>query len=129
MADRDLILIDTAGRGQRDLLKVKELNGFFNAVRPHEVHLVLSTTCSEAVLRETIDRFADAGIDRVIFTKLDEALGFGVILSCLQKASARLSYVTTGQDVPDDIEVGEGRALAELILGPGAPSRATALAG
>ena len=48
-----------------------------------------------------------------------EAIGFGVILSCLQRANAGLSYVTTGQDVPDDIEVGESRRLAELILGDG----------
>ncbi|MHC4698567.1 MAG: hypothetical protein ACYTFA_17690, partial [Planctomycetota bacterium] len=50
------------------------------------------------------------------FTKLDEALGFGVILNCLHKADTSLSYVTTGQDVPDDLEVGESKALAALIL-------------
>jgi flagellar biosynthesis protein FlhF len=116
MADRDVILIDTAGRSQRDAMKIQELRGFFGAVKPHETHLVLSSACSEMVLTETIDRFRDVGVDRVIFTKLDEALGFGVILTCLQKVDARLSYVTTGQDVPSDIEVGEGSALAELIL-------------
>jgi len=45
------------------------------------------------------------------------AVGFGVILNCLQKVKAQLSYVTTGQDVPSDIEVGEGRVIAGLILG------------
>ena len=81
------------------------------------MHLVLSSTSGEAVLSETIERFRTLGIDRVIFTKLDEAIGFGVILTCLQKAEATLSYVTTGQDVPEDIRIGEGKALAELILG------------
>jgi len=117
MRDRDLILIDTAGRSQRDSLKIKELRGFFEAVRPHELHLVLSSTCSEAVLKETIDRFRELSIDRVIFTKMDEALGFGIIVNCLRKADAKLSYVTTGQDVPDDIEVPEQRRLTSLILG------------
>lgn len=117
MADRDMILIDTAGRSQRDGYKIEELCEFFDAVRPDEMHLVLSSTSSEAVLRETIQRFRKLGVNRVIFTKLDEAIGFGVILDCLQKAEARLSYVTTGQDVPDDIQVGEGKALAKLILG------------
>ena len=117
MADREIILIDTAGRSQRDTGKIKELQELFSAVRPHEIHLVLSSTCSEAVLTEAIERFGEIGIDRVIFTKLDEAIGFGVILPCLQKANAGLSYLTTGQDVPDDIEVGEGRRLAGLILG------------
>lgn len=116
MADRDVILIDTAGRSQRDAMKIKELRGFFGAVKPHETHLVLSSASSDKVLTETIDRFREVGVDRVIFTKLDEALGFGVILNCLKKVDARLSYVTTGQDVPSDIEVGEGSALAEMIL-------------
>ena len=86
-------------------------------MRPHETHLVLSSTCGEAVLSDAIERFGEVGVDRVIFTKLDEAIGFGVMLSCLERASAKLSYLTTGQDVPDDIEVGEAGRLADLILG------------
>jgi flagellar biosynthesis protein FlhF len=117
MADRDVIFIDTAGRSQRDPIKIKELKCFFEAVPPHEVHLVLSSTCGEAVLRQTIERFSEVGVGRVIFTKVDEAIGFGVILTCLEKANAKLSYITTGQDVPDDIEVGEGRLITDLILG------------
>jgi flagellar biosynthesis protein FlhF len=87
--------------------------------KPHEVHLVLSGTCSERVLTDTMERFAPIGVNRVIFTKLDEAIGFGAILSCLHKAKAKLSYITTGQDVPDDIEVGRAGRVAELILGGG----------
>lgn len=117
MRDRDVILIDTAGRSQRDAIKIRELKGFFQAVKPQEVHLVLSSTCGDAVLAETVTRFQEVGIDRVIFTKLDEAIGFGVILNCLQKANAQLSYVTAGQDVPNDIGVMEPRTLARLILG------------
>jgi len=117
LSDRDVILIDTAGRSQRDAIKVKELRSFFSAVRPDEVHLVLAGTCGERVLTETIERFREVGVDRVIFTKLDEAIGFGVILTCLQLVDAKLSYVTMGQDVPEDIRIGEGQALAELILG------------
>ncbi len=130
MSDRDVILIDTAGRSQRDAIRIKDLERFFRAVRPDEIHLVLSGTCSEAVLHETIERFRAIGIDRVIFTKLDEAIGFGVILSCLTKANAKLSYVTTGQDVPDDIEVGRAETLARLILDDRAPTEvATSVAG
>ena len=74
-------------------------------------------------------RFQNIGIDRVVLTKLDEAIGFGVIINCLQKANAALSYVTTGQDVPDDIEVGEGKALAELILGAPTPPTSAKVVG
>lgn len=117
MADRDVVLIDTAGRSQRDRGKLGELDEYFRAARPDEVHLVLSSTCGEGVLVDTIERFRRFNADRIIFTKLDEAIGIGVILSCLEKANARLSYVTTGQDVPDDIEPGHGRKLAERIVG------------
>lgn len=113
----DVILLDTAGRSQRDSRKREEMRKLFAAAKPDEIHLVLSTTCGEKVLAETIERFSGLGVDRVILTKLDEAVGFGVILNCLEKANAKLSYVTTGQDVPDDIEVGYGGNLAELILG------------
>lgn len=116
MRDRDVILIDTAGRSQRDSLKIQELRGFFEKVRPDEVHLVLSSTCTESVLHDTIDRFRGLDIDRVIFTKLDEALGFGVIVNCLSRANAQLSYVTMGQDVPDDIEAPMQDWMASLIL-------------
>ena len=112
----DVILIDTAGRSQRDAAKIEELLRFFQVVRPHEVHLVLSATCGESVLLQTVRQFRPVGVDRVIFTKLDEAIGFGVMLACLEKAKAKLSYVTTGQDVPDDIRVGDRRALARLIV-------------
>lgn len=117
MSDRDVILIDTAGRSQRDSGKLDQLRAFFAAATPDEVHLVLSGAAGTRVLDETIDRFSRVGFDRVIFTKLDEALGFGVILSSLQRAGVDLSYVTTGQDVPRDISVGESVALAELVLG------------
>jgi flagellar biosynthesis protein FlhF len=116
LADRDCILIDTAGRGQRDDMKIRELRGFFAVLKPHEVHLVLSSVCAERVLLETVERFSGIGIDRLIFTKLDEAVGFGVVLRCLEKAKAKLSYVTCGQDVPEDIEVGRPERLARLVL-------------
>lgn len=117
MADRDVILIDTAGRSQNDADKIKELRCYFDLVRPDEVHLVLAGTGAENVLLQSVERFGELGLDRVIFTKLDEAIGSGVMLTCLQKAGAKLSYVTTGQDVPDDIELGQAEVLTRLVLG------------
>lgn len=117
MSDRDVILVDSAGRSQRDAVKIQELKSFFAVAPPHEIHLVLSSAGSERVISQAIERFSDIGFDRVIFTKMDEAVGFGVILGALQKVKAKLSYFTTGQDVPADIEVGEANALAGMILG------------
>jgi flagellar biosynthesis protein FlhF len=117
MADCDFILIDTAGRSPKDTLKLNELRGILAAVEPDEVHLVLSATASEKCLDLAISRFSEVRTDKIIFTKLDEASNIGVLLNVVRKVNKSLSYITTGQDVPDDIEVGTGRRLAELILG------------
>jgi flagellar biosynthesis protein FlhF len=116
--DMDFILIDTAGRSQRDVLKMNELRQFLDAVRPDETHLVLSSTCGQKNIESVLDRFSQFKIDRVLLTKMDEAVSFGIVLTVLQKTRQKLSYVTVGQDVPNDIEVGQPRKLAELIVPP-----------
>lgn len=113
----DVVLIDTAGRSQRDNLKIKELKTFLDAAGPDEVHLVLSSTAHHSHMLNAAEEFKKLGVDRLIFTKLDEAISFGVVLGVMRKVDAAVSYVTTGQDVPDDIEVGSGRRLARLMLG------------
>jgi flagellar biosynthesis protein FlhF len=119
MSDCDYILIDTAGRSPTDTLKLNELKTFLDAANPDEVHLVLSTTASQACVELAVSRFGDVRVDKIIFTKLDEAAHVGVVLNVMRKVNKSLSYVTTGQDVPNDIEVGRGRKLAQLILGGG----------
>ncbi len=116
LADRDIVLVDTAGRSQRDGAKLEELQALVAAARPDEVHLVLSGTSSEGVLREAVERFAPIGPDHVIFTKLDEAVSFGVLVNTIHRIDARLSYCTTGQEVPDQIEPGSADRLARLVL-------------
>ncbi|MCB9848451.1 MAG: flagellar biosynthesis protein FlhF [Phycisphaeraceae bacterium] len=118
-ADCDVLLIDTAGRSQRDATKLDDLKSFLEAAKPHETHLVLSGASSEAVIVEAAQRFALASPDRVIFTKLDEMVHFGVIVNAARSIGAQLSYVTTGQEVPDHIEPGSANRLARLILGVG----------
>ena len=86
------------------------------AAQPAETHLVISTTANEKTALAILDRFGEFEVDRIILTKLDEAVGFGIVLSVLGKARQKLSYVTVGQDVPDDIEPGNPRKLAELIV-------------
>jgi flagellar biosynthesis protein FlhF len=125
MSDLDLILIDTAGRSQRDQPRIAELGGFLEAARPDQVHLVLSSTSSEQTIRQAIESFCPLGASHVIFTKLDEAVGLGVILNVLQGVDLRLSYLTHGQSVPEDIEAASARRVAQIVLGlPPAPAEA-----
>jgi flagellar biosynthesis protein FlhF len=119
----DTILIDTAGRSHADQLKLNELSQFIAAAGtagPTEIHLVLSSTTTQESMEAALEKFSavkPGGIDQIIFTKLDEAVSFGVLLNVARTASRALSYLTTGQDVPDNIEVGQPRRLARLILG------------
>ncbi len=117
MKDHDVIFVDTAGCGILDRAALDELARFFSVVKPDETHLVLSSTANVEVLEATLEGFKALGADRVIFTKLDEAIGLGAILCSLDRAEARLSYVTTGQRVPNDLEVGVGRSVARWIVG------------
>jgi flagellar biosynthesis protein FlhF len=117
MSDCEFILIDTAGRSPSDTLKLNELKDFLEAASPDEVHLVLSSTASQACIERAIERFSEVRVDKIIFTKLDEAVHVGVVLNVVRKVNKALSYVTTGQNVPDDIEVGKGSKLAQMLLG------------
>jgi flagellar biosynthesis protein FlhF len=115
--DCEVILIDTAGRSQRDDPKLEQLASFIVAARPHEVHLVLSSTCTQKVIFDTVERFSRIRTDRIIFTKLDETVNFGVLVNVAQKVNKRLSFLTTGQEVPHQIEPGTGDRIAALVLG------------
>ena len=119
LRDCDAILIDTAGRSPNDAARIDEIRRFVEAASPHQVHLVLSSTFSEPVLLQTIERFAPVRADRIIFTKLDEAVSFGVLVNVMRRAGKELSFVTTGQEVPEHLEPGRAERLARLVLGEG----------
>ena len=82
-----------------------------------EVHLVLSSVGSATALRRTAEMFAPVGTTSLILTKLDEATGLGNLLPLLRGSKLPLSYLTNGQNVPDDIQQAEGRKLAKVVLG------------
>lgn len=112
----DLVLIDTAGRSPRDGEKLAELSSILASARPDEVHLVLSATTSPKGVRAIVDQFGQVHPDRLILTKVDESQGVGGVLSVIGQSTLPISYVTTGQAVPDDIEAADRQRLAAWIL-------------
>ncbi|NLM40793.1 MAG: flagellar biosynthesis protein FlhF [Firmicutes bacterium] len=116
LKDRDLILIDTAGRSQNNHIQIAELRNFFEGVEA-EMHLVISATTKPRDVDEIISVFGQLPIDRVIITKLDETSVYGVLLHTCERAQVPIAFVTTGQGVPEDIEVADGERIAQLILG------------
>lgn len=119
MKSLDLILMDTAGRSPRDEVRIQELKAMLAEANPAEVHLVLSATAGARSLTTAADRFAAAGTTSLIITKLDEAIGLGNLLSVVQSAKLPITYITDGQNVPDDIQIAQKRSLAQQILNLG----------
>ncbi len=113
--DFDLLLIDTAGRSQKNIMQVGELKSLLEAVGC-ETHLVLSSQTKEQDMLESIQRFAAARVDRLIFSKLDETDSYGTLLNVAYRTGLPLSYLTTGQKVPEDLELADGGKLAGLLL-------------
>jgi flagellar biosynthesis protein FlhF len=117
MADLDLVLMDTAGRSPRDEVKIQELKSMLAEAAPDEVHLVLSAVASATSLAKTAEQFAAVGTTALLLTKLDEAASLGNLLSLVRANRLGLSYLTHGQNVPDDIAAADKRRLARVILG------------
>jgi flagellar biosynthesis protein FlhF len=117
MSNLDLVLIDTSGRGPRDQVKIQELRTMLAEAKADEVHLVLSCVTGTAGLIKTCERFSSAGITNLIVTKVDESCGLGNLLSLLRQCPVPLSYITDGQNVPDDIRPAEATSLAQMMLG------------
>ncbi|MGW8257891.1 MAG: hypothetical protein ACWGMZ_10435 [Thermoguttaceae bacterium] len=117
MAGMDLVLIDTAGITPKNEGRLRELKAFLDAASTDEVHLVLSSTASARGLQQAAEGFAALGTTAMIFTKIDESPELGNTLSVLRSSRMPLSYITNGQQVPNDIEAPDVQRLAKLILG------------
>lgn len=113
--DYDLLLIDTAGRSQKNIAQVGEIKSLLEAVNC-ETHLVMSAQFKEQDMVEMVRRFSEARVDRLLFTKLDETDSYGTLLNVAEETGIPLSYLTTGQKVPEDIEIADGGKLAGLML-------------
>ncbi len=114
--DKELVLIDTAGRSPRDPYNIDELSSFLNAEMNIANHLVLSATTREEELMQTINEFRRLGLARTIFTKLDECFTLGVLLNIQLQNPVPLSWLANGQRVPEDLLHISAKKVAELIM-------------
>jgi flagellar biosynthesis protein FlhF len=112
----DLVLMDTAGRSPRDEVRIQELRSMLVEAAPDEVHLVLSAAASSRSLVAAAEKFAPVGVTSLLVTKLDEATGLGSLLALARKCQLPYSYLTDGQNVPDDISIAEAKRMSQLIL-------------
>ncbi|MBU2512098.1 flagellar biosynthesis protein FlhF [bacterium] len=113
---KDLILIDTAGRSQRDEMQMSQLREILRTFPDFSNHLVLSATTKDNDLIEITKRFSTVPLNGIIFTKLDESTSYGSIFNHSIRFKLPLTYLTTGQNVPDDIENASRERLIDLLL-------------
>lgn len=114
--DKDLIIIDTAGRSPKDHGRLDELKTLLDSGLDIEMHLCLSATTRDKELSDAIANFSVLPISSLLFTKLDEAENLGSIVNTHHRCKLPLSYFTNGQMVPEDIVVATPRKLANLVM-------------
>lgn len=116
-SDRDLVLIDTAGRSHRNRGQFDELRTLVRQTAADELLLVLSSNTGRAACKEILEHYGYLGSFKLLFTKLDEAMVPGIIVNARFKTGRPLSYTTAGQTVPDDLDVANPKELVAGIVG------------
>ncbi|MCL2011143.1 MAG: flagellar biosynthesis protein FlhF [Synergistaceae bacterium] len=116
-ASADLMLLDTAGRGHRDRKNLETLEVVYDTFKPDAVHLVLAANMKYKDMLDIVDRMSVVPVSHLIFTKLDETVSYGALFNMLKTLDCPVSFFTTGQNVPNDIEVASGDRLAGLLMG------------
>jgi len=115
-SDKAVVFVDTTGRSPNDRERVNAILPFLRELPHAETHLVVSCSTKFDDALKTADTFSLLPINRLIFSKVDEASSFGSIYNLAAKTQLPPSYLTVGQEVPDDIEVTTPGRLAELLL-------------
>lgn len=117
LGDKDVVLIDTAGKSVRDEETRNDLSLIAQTAHADEVFLVLSVSTGYNACREIVSSYSFIPDYKLIITKLDEVGSWGNVLNITDFAKKSLSYVTAGQNVPDDISKADIERLADNIAG------------
>ncbi|MBO4900745.1 MAG: flagellar biosynthesis protein FlhF [Lachnospiraceae bacterium] len=116
----DYVLVDTAGHSHQNETQRDQMNGFIHSVdglAEKETFLVLSATTKYRDLISIADTYSAMTDYKLIFTKLDETTTLGNLLNLKLHTGTTISYVTNGQNVPDDIAPFNPQKTVKLLLG------------
>lgn len=115
--EKRLVLIDTAGMGQRDIRLSEQLDTLMrnNSVNIKS-YLVISSTSQRRIVEEALEHFKRIPLSGCILTKIDESIGLGEVLSVMMQHALPIAYMTTGQRVPEDIEIANVERLIASTL-------------
>ena len=116
LKDLDLIFIDTAGRNYKEAKFVDDLSKLIDFSLDMETFLVLSTTSKEQDMDTIIRQFDQFPIKKFIFTKTDETNSVGSIINLMLKYGIGVSYISDGQEVPEDLTEASLEKIVDLLL-------------
>lgn len=114
--DKDLILVDTAGRSQRNRARMNELRELVDACPEIKMNLVLNSQTRDEAMYESLKGFGALPIDSLSFTRLDEGESHGSILNAMALAKKPVAYLSTGSRVPEDIETASKERLLDFFM-------------
>ena len=125
LKDCNYIFIDTAGSSQYDIDKIELINEYQQKVEemPIEKVLVLPANVKQTDLQEIYTNYSCLNIDSLTFTKLDETISFGNLISFAHKTKKSITYFSVGQNVPDDLIVSDSSFLIECFMNKYCPRR------
>ena len=115
----EYILIDTMGSSPYDKGKIEKIYECLEANTTEynvDVVLVMPSSIKYEDLKVTYDNFSSLGVDTLMFTKLDETMGFGNIFSLAYETKKPISYFSVGQEVPEDLVRASSDFLVECLL-------------
>ncbi|WP_026674266.1 flagellar biosynthesis protein FlhF [Alkalihalobacterium bogoriense] len=112
----DLVLVDSAGRNFRNSLYVEEIRKIIDFNDEMETYLVLALTSKYKDMKSIFEQFSLISIQKLIFTKKDETSYYGAMLNMIHDYHVGVAYITTGQNVPDDIVEADSDTIINAIL-------------
>lgn len=115
-SDKDLIFIDTAGRGQKNLKELQQTKDFLDVVKVDETYLAISATNSTKNLTDVTKKFELFNYGALVVTKIDEGVVYGNILNVAVSSNKPLIYLTNGQVIPDDIIAADSDFVAKMVV-------------
>lgn len=117
LVDYELLLIDTMGFSPNNRIQIKKVKSLLDYLKPNDIFMVISAATKNTDMIEILNNYRELNYKKIIVTKWDETKSYGTILNAINITGCKLSYLTTGQNVPDDIEVASGDKIADMILG------------
>jgi flagellar biosynthesis protein FlhF len=116
LRDCDVVLVDTAGRSPRNQMMMDELRDFIAKPIIETILLVISATTQLQDMLNIEEKFARIAYTHLAFTKLDETSCLGPLVSLAWRCKRPISYLATGQNVPDDLEAAKPDKLIEQLF-------------